>query len=332
MGLRSMGSIPPRPGPGRRRSRIGRSSAVRCAAVRGCPAPATASSGITSNRVRKPSFFWSSRAIARPLGQDKVGVEEQLARVVAGLAMDVHGPGEVGRLAVVQPVGIGEPGVGLRQDDQLAGSRVVQAELSAFLAGQRPARRPGMAAISSRARCAIVGSGRRRRGPADGRRRRTPGCRTCRGSRRTGRAGREQAGLAEDAVQIRTGRRDVAMAVLADDPDPRPDGRAASSNGAQAVVQLADEPGHVAARGAEPLGVVIEVRQVDERQVGPLGLEHRGRRTGDPLGAGQPGARAPEGVEREAAERRLQPLAEPVRRAGDAEDLVAVGSRSAASA
>ena len=47
--------------------------------------------------------------------------------------------------------------------------------------------------------------------------------------------------------------------------------------------------------------------------------------SGDPLRAGQPGIRSPEGVEREAAQVALEPLAQPVGRAGDAEDLVAVG-------
>src|SRR5437899_8135729 len=44
--------------------------------------------------------------------------EKQLRRVVAGLAMNVHGWGEVGRSGVVEPVVIGEPGVGGRHRHQ----------------------------------------------------------------------------------------------------------------------------------------------------------------------------------------------------------------------
>ncbi len=54
------------------------------------------------------------------LGPEAMRVEEQLAGVVTGLAVDVHGPGEVGGQAIVQPVGIGEPGIVVGQRDELA--------------------------------------------------------------------------------------------------------------------------------------------------------------------------------------------------------------------
>ena len=80
------------------------------------------------------------------------------------------------------------------------------------------------------------------------------------------------------------------------------------------------------ARRAEPLGVVVEVGQVDERQVGPLASRHVGRGApGDPVGARQAGGRSPEGAERERAEVALEPVGQALGRAGDAEDLVAVG-------
>ena len=92
------------------------------------------------------------------------------------------------------------------------------------------------------------------------------------------------------------------MAVLADDPDAGPGAPGGVEQRCAGVVEFADEPGHVAARRAEPLRVVVEVRQVDERQVGPLRVEHLGRAAGDPVGAGEAGARSPEGAERELAE------------------------------
>ena len=64
---------------------------------------------------------------------------------------------------------------------------------------------------------------------------------------------------------------------------PLPCVLAAVEQGGAGGVELADEPGHVAARGAEALGVVVEVGQVDERQVGPLAIagprRPRGRST-----------------------------------------------------
>ena len=62
-----------------------------------------------------------------------------------------------------------------------------------------------------------------------------------------------------------------------------------------------DKTGHVAARGPEALGVVVEVRQIDQRQVGPFAREPR-QRTGDPARARESGVWPPEGEERELAE------------------------------
>ena len=70
------------------------------------------------------------------LGPDQSRIEEELARVVARLAVDVDRPGEVGGKAVVEPVGIGEPGVGLRQDHELTGAGVVEAQLTSLFPGQ----------------------------------------------------------------------------------------------------------------------------------------------------------------------------------------------------
>ena len=122
------------------------------------PRTSVGSSGITSKRVRKPSFFCSSRRMARPCGQSELRVEEELARVVAGLAVDVDGPGEVGGLAVVEPVGIGEPGVGLGQGDELARPRMIEADLARARRRDSTRATPGSPASRSRTRGAVGGS------------------------------------------------------------------------------------------------------------------------------------------------------------------------------
>lgn len=80
---------------------------------------------------------------------------------------------------------------------------------------------------------------------------------------------RQQARLTQYAVQEdRPG--DVAMTVLADDPDASPGRPGRVQQGGTGVIQLADQSRHIATGRAEPLGIVVEVGQVDESQVGPL--------------------------------------------------------------
>lgn len=71
-----------------------------------------------------------------PFHQRDFGVQEQFHRVVAGLAMDVHATGEIGRDRVVQPVIVGEPGAFGGDGDQVARARMVQAEFLFFLRAQ----------------------------------------------------------------------------------------------------------------------------------------------------------------------------------------------------
>ena len=60
--------------------------------------------------------------------QAEAWVDEQLDRVIARLAMDVDGAGEIGRARVVQPVVVGKPAVAARDRDQLARARMVEPE------------------------------------------------------------------------------------------------------------------------------------------------------------------------------------------------------------
>ena len=64
-------------------------------------------------RVRKSERAAREAPADRELGRADRGIEEQLDRVVAGLAMDLDQAREVRRAAIVEPVVIGEPGVRL---------------------------------------------------------------------------------------------------------------------------------------------------------------------------------------------------------------------------
>ena len=258
------------------------------------------------------------------LGGGEFGVEEQLARVVARLPVDVDGPGVVGGLGVVEPERIGEPGVGLGEGDDLAGPGVVEPDLAAGPrprgAGRRRARPPGGRGPGRGRR----GRGRGR-GRAGGRRPRRPGWSS--GSKTSPNGpGRTASRPARRRIRLgRTGRETSQWPYSLTTQTRAPVARAWSSSGAQASSSSPDEPGEVGAGGAEPLGVVVEVREVDERQVGPLVAEDARGAPGDPGGAGEPGGRAPEGVERELAQLGFEPVGQALGRPGDPERLVAVG-------
>ena len=204
------------------------------------------------------------------LGPEQIRVEEQLAGVVAGLAVDVDGPGEIGGQAVVEPVGIGEPGVGLGQRRRARRREDDPGRARAARRPPAPARRRASRRSASRTRARSSGSGDVDVGKlvvADGEGPAAEGVEDLAERARAGpraarpRGARDSAGSAGSTSTV---------AVLADDPDPRPDGSGGVEQRGAGVVQLADQPGHVAAGRAEPLGVVVEVRQVDQRQVGPL--------------------------------------------------------------
>ena len=71
--------------------------------------------------------FLLEEALSDPeFGETDGGVEEELDRVVAGFAVDIDSAGEVRGFGVVQPVVVGEPGIGMGQGDDITAARVVE--------------------------------------------------------------------------------------------------------------------------------------------------------------------------------------------------------------
>ena len=97
------------------------------------PLTSDASSGITSSSERKPALRFSELPADRQRRDPDGGIEEQLHRVVAGLAMDIDRAREVRRAPIVQPEVVREPRLGLGDRDQIAGPRV--ADVMRALAG-----------------------------------------------------------------------------------------------------------------------------------------------------------------------------------------------------
>ena len=93
---------------------------------------------LTSRRVQRDHVHQIAEAenlLRQPPGDARLGerqlrIEEQLHRVVARLAVDVHGAREVGRARLVEKVVVGEPAVGARDRHQLARARMVQPALA----------------------------------------------------------------------------------------------------------------------------------------------------------------------------------------------------------
>ena len=134
----------------------------------------------------------------------------------------------------------------------------------------------------------------------------------------------EPAVSAQDLIQ-RNGAIDGGDGVFGDDED-------FDAAGFEEFGEVADElidipTRDVAARigRSEALEVVIEVREVDQTEVGLLMLFNPAGRIGDPLRGRQAGARAPERMEREIAKFALEQLLVTLRITRDIEDLTAVG-------
>ena len=195
------------------------------------------SSGTTSNKCPEPQLLPRELQDRSALGPEQFRVEKQLARVVAGLAVNVDRAGEIRGEAIVEPVGISKPRIGLCDSDhQLAGiegdrGRSQPRSAPAYRPAPRPAiprsirsARPASrssASVEIDVRDLVIAHGE---GPAA----------EC-VEHLTERPGPnlEQSRFAQHAIQEdRPG--DVGMSVLAHDPHARPAAAAASRIGAQA--------------------------------------------------------------------------------------------------
>src|SRR5207302_9886862 len=76
----------------------------------------------------KPKRLLREAPADMELGSETLAGQEELSRVVAGLPVNVHGRREVGRARVVEPIVVGEPGIGRRDRDELARARVVESD------------------------------------------------------------------------------------------------------------------------------------------------------------------------------------------------------------
>src|SRR5688500_16721052 len=85
-------------------------------------------------QVTKTELSGEKAARHLELRQRNGRVQEQLHRVVAGLTVDIDGPGEVRRFCIVQPPIVAEPAVARGQRNEIAGTGMIQSHGSlAFL-------------------------------------------------------------------------------------------------------------------------------------------------------------------------------------------------------
>ena len=102
-------------GQGRRRS----TPACREDRSRGCRGYRGRDSDQVESHRSEPgisSFFRTSCQIALPSGQEQPRVEKQLARVVAGFAVNVDRAGEIRCEPIVEPVWVSKPRIPVRRD------------------------------------------------------------------------------------------------------------------------------------------------------------------------------------------------------------------------
>src|SRR5262245_33359604 len=92
------------------------------------------------------------------------------------------------------------------------------------------------------------------------------------------------------------------MAIFANNPSARSDGPRRFNQGEARIVQLLHQTIHLTCLRSETLGVVIQMRKIDEGQVGTLVAQDFGSTLSNPLGRRQPRLGTPEGVKRKRAE------------------------------
>ena len=139
---------------------------------RAIPSPGRHRAGSRPSRCGSPSARRREPPAHRELGKADRRIEEQLDRVVAGLAMDLDQAGKIRGAAVVEPIVIGEPGVRPRDGDELARARMIQCDGSLARRDRARARRRA-APPTMRRTSSTSAASRRRCGRSDDRRPRT---------------------------------------------------------------------------------------------------------------------------------------------------------------
>jgi hypothetical protein len=182
--------------------------------------------------------------------------------------MNIHRSRIIRRLPVIQPERIGEPGIRFGKSNQIAGARMSEMKLRAFLAGKDPRhpRQTGDDCADVRHVGLIVDIDVRQLVIAD--REGTARERLQSFSERAG-PDREEARLPQRPIGLdRTS--DLHVAVFAHDPDTRADVPRRVQQRRGRFIQLGHQSRHSAAGWTKTLRVVIEVRQINESQIGSV--------------------------------------------------------------
>jgi hypothetical protein len=79
------------------------------------------------HQIAKAELFLQNAEAHPRHGRLQSRIQEQFSRVVSGLSVDVHRSGVIGGAVVIHPEVIGEPRVGLSQDNEISGPLMVQA-------------------------------------------------------------------------------------------------------------------------------------------------------------------------------------------------------------
>ena len=196
-----------------------------------------------------------------------VGIEEQLDRVVAGLAVDVDGARVVGRARVVEPVVVGEPGVAGRDRRPARRCARDRGRRRACSRRRAPARCRAVRASSARHRRRCARHPARTRAPPDDRPRRTPRWRPDR-SASVPSSSRTASQPASRSTRLMCTGRSTSDSPYSDSTmTRRPRSRQrVDQPAAHRVDRRARLSRDARVAGAEALQVVVEVRQVDEQQ------------------------------------------------------------------
>lgn len=244
--------------------------------------------------------FFGELASDFELGPLDGGIKEELGGVVAAFAVDVHAAGEVGGFAVVLPVVVGEPALGIGDGDEIAAALVVEAEEVLFhLAedlGDAGGGFEGGANGGKNALIVQVDVGDLMVGDGEG-----FGAAEIEGFAAEFVFDVEPALLAEDAVQV-DGLLDVGDAVLGEEDDFDVPRFVEADEIADDVVDLTEVETDFLHVDADALEIVVEMGEVNEGEAGPVFFLDPLGALGDPDGGFDVGAGAPEVAEGKGAE------------------------------